>query len=291
MTAVPSQKDLWSRIERLERQVGNLQRQSTLSSASISGGNLTIRRGGSLRVIDGGSIVGEGGGNLNWDGNASFGGDTSIGGNLGITGTTTIGGNTSVTGSLTTSGDTTLGGTLEVTGDTEISGSLDVTGTTHIGSDLTIDGNTEILGNTYLGGTVTYGPGNRPPRIAADSANAADWQATDGATIVSLSIPRPDNYSNATVLAQASGFYQADIDIARACHPGFNLRIEGTDFQISRVPDNFSTYWIVGTFNREVSGSGPVEVSVRTILGPDCDLSAAEPTNRMYLGAVVVFTE
>lgn len=79
--------------------MAQLQRTSTLSSASISEGNLTIRRGGNLRVIDGGSIIGEGDGDLEWEGDASFGGEldvtgeTHIGGDLLIDGNTTLGGN------------------------------------------------------------------------------------------------------------------------------------------------------------------------------------------------------
>lgn len=87
MGGVPRSNDLGSRIDRLERAVANLQRQSTLSSASISEGNLTVRRGGSIRVIDDGSIIGEGTGELDWAGDAHFGG------NLLIDGDTTLGGN------------------------------------------------------------------------------------------------------------------------------------------------------------------------------------------------------
>ena len=87
MGAVPQNKDLYARLERLERAVNNMQRQSTLASASISEGNLTVRRGGNIRVIDGGSITGEGEGNLDWEGDAHFGGDLTIDGD------TTLGGN------------------------------------------------------------------------------------------------------------------------------------------------------------------------------------------------------
>src|SRR5690625_2420953 len=87
MGAVPQNKDLYARLERLERAVNNMQRQSTLSSASISEGNLTVRRGGNIRVIDGGSITGEGDGILDWEGDAHFGGNLTIDGN------TTLGGN------------------------------------------------------------------------------------------------------------------------------------------------------------------------------------------------------
>lgn len=87
MGSVPQNQDTMARIARLERTVSNLQRQSTLSSASISEGNLTVRRGGSIRVIDDGSIVGEGTGVLDWEGDAHFGG------NLVIDGDTTLGGN------------------------------------------------------------------------------------------------------------------------------------------------------------------------------------------------------
>lgn len=56
MAGVPRRTDLGSRLERLERAVAQLQRTSTLSSASISEGDLTVRRGGNIRVIDGGNI-------------------------------------------------------------------------------------------------------------------------------------------------------------------------------------------------------------------------------------------
>src|SRR5699024_2086738 len=56
VAGVPRRTDLGSRLERLERAVAQLQRTSTLSSASISEGDLTVRRGGNIRVIDGGNI-------------------------------------------------------------------------------------------------------------------------------------------------------------------------------------------------------------------------------------------
>lgn len=92
MGGVPRSNDLGSRLDRLERAVSNLQRRSTLSSASISEGNLTVRRGGSIRVIDDGSIIGEGTGVLDWEGPASFGGDTEISGDLEVSGSTYLGG-------------------------------------------------------------------------------------------------------------------------------------------------------------------------------------------------------
>lgn len=61
----PQRNDLGSRLGRLEAAVSALQKQSTLSSASIGEGGLTIRRGGSIR--------GEGGGLLDWSGAARFG--------------------------------------------------------------------------------------------------------------------------------------------------------------------------------------------------------------------------
>lgn len=87
MANIPERTDTGSRIDRLERAVRKMQTQSTLSSASISEGNLTIRRGGSLRIIDGGSILGEGEGSIDWEGDAHFGGDLSITGDTAITGT------------------------------------------------------------------------------------------------------------------------------------------------------------------------------------------------------------
>lgn len=86
MTSVPSAKDSESRLLRLERAVRALERRSTLGSASISGGNLTVRGGGSIVVRDGGGLTGLGDGNLDWDGDAHFGG------NLLIDGDTTLGG-------------------------------------------------------------------------------------------------------------------------------------------------------------------------------------------------------
>lgn len=85
MTGVPRSNDLGSRLERLERAVGILQRQSTLTSASIGSGGLTVRDNGSIRGI--------GTGLLDWQGPADFGGDTHIGGDLVIDGNTALGGN------------------------------------------------------------------------------------------------------------------------------------------------------------------------------------------------------
>ncbi len=266
MGGVPRSNDLGSRLDRLERAVSNLQRQSTLSSASISEGNLTIRRGGSLRVIDGGSIVGEGEGSLDWEGDAHFGGDTDIGGDTTISGGTHISGDTDISGKLT------------------VSSQAELLGNTHIGGNLTIDG------TTYLGGQLTYGPGNRPALVDANAAQASGWQATNNGTIVSTSIPRPSGYSTVVVMAQANGFYSADFDVPRSDIPAFVIRINGTDSPIiARTPDNFETYWIVGAFTRKFSGSGAVNVSVRSYTGPN--LSPASPENRLHLGAVAVFTE
>lgn len=72
MGGVPRSNDLGSRLDRLERAVSNLQRQSTLSSASISEGNLTIRRGGNIRVINGGSISVHDGGDIVLEDNGVF---------------------------------------------------------------------------------------------------------------------------------------------------------------------------------------------------------------------------
>lgn len=142
MGGVPRSNDLGSRLDRLERAVSNLQRQSTLSSASISEGNLTVRRGGSIRVIDDGSIIGEGTGVLDWEGPASFGGDTEI------------------------SGD------LTVSGDTDIVGGLDVSGTTRIGGNLTIDGNTRLEGN------LTFGDDSIPPAALSRRTEARTFSGT-----------------------------------------------------------------------------------------------------------------
>lgn len=224
MGGVPRSNDLGSRLVRLERAVGNLQRQSTLSSASISEGNLTVRRGGSIRVIDGGSIIGEGEGVLDWEGDAHFGGN------------------------LTAEGD------------------------------------------TYLGGVVTYGPGNRPSVVDADAVQETGWQATNNGTIASLSIPWAANRSTAVVMAQANGFYQADFNVPRSDLPAFEIIINGTvSPPIARTPDNFDTYWLVGAFNRKFTGSGSVNVSVRTRTGNQ--LSPGYPDNRIYLGATAVFIE
>lgn len=86
MGGVPRSNDLGSRLTRIERAIRDLQRNSTLNSASISEGTLTIRRGGRIRVIDNGSIIGEGTGVIDWAGDAHIGGDTHIDGN------TTLGG-------------------------------------------------------------------------------------------------------------------------------------------------------------------------------------------------------
>ncbi len=162
MGGVPRSNDLGSRLDRIERAIRDLQRNSTLNSASISEGTLTIRRGGRIRVIDNGSIIGEGTGVIDWAGDASFGGDTFIGGS------TTISGDTAITGDTEVSGDLDVSGDMEVNGRIDVSGPAELTGNTHIGGNLTIDG------NTTLGGTLTYGPGNRPDQVAADSTNATN---------------------------------------------------------------------------------------------------------------------
>lgn len=60
MGAVQPNRDLFSRVEMLERQVAAMERTTTLTSASISEGDLTVRRGGSIRLVDRGSLsVGE----------------------------------------------------------------------------------------------------------------------------------------------------------------------------------------------------------------------------------------
>lgn len=159
MGGVPRSSDLGSRLDRLERAVSNLQRQSTLSSASISEGNLTIRRGGSLRVIDGGSIIGEGEGNLDWEGPASFGGDTGIGGDLAITG------NTEISGELNVTGDS------EINGELEVNGRAELLGNTHIGGNLVIDGTTRLEGN------LTFGPGSIPPSALSSRTEARTYSS------------------------------------------------------------------------------------------------------------------
>lgn len=98
MAGVPRSNDYESRIQRLERAVGILQRQSTLTSASIGEGGLTVRDNGEIRGI--------GTGKLDWNGPAHFGGNTDIGGQLDVTG------NTHISGNLLIDGDTTLGGHL-----------------------------------------------------------------------------------------------------------------------------------------------------------------------------------
>lgn len=285
MTATPDNKDVYSRLERLERAVGNLQRQSTLSSASISGGNLTVRRGGSIRVIDGGSLIGEGDGTLDWEGNAHFGSDLLIDGNTNIEGTLGIGSNTTITG------DTSVTGQLDVTGPTELGGNTDITGELTVAGDTDITGDLTVSGNTFLGGSLTYGAGNRPDVVDSALDEETNWQATNGGTVVSVSVPRPAGYGNATVIAQANGFYNAGPTTARACFPRFDMRIASTDFQLGRIPDNSNTMWITGGFSSIVTGTGPVNVSVRTVIGPTCTADPATSTNRMYLGVVVVFSE
>lgn len=94
MAGVPRSSDFAARILQLERAVSVLQKQSTLTSASIGEGNLTIRHGGSLIVTDGGSIIGEGTGTLDWEGNAHFGGNLVVDGNTTLGGNLTFGDNT-----------------------------------------------------------------------------------------------------------------------------------------------------------------------------------------------------
>lgn len=270
MTAVPSQKDLWSRIERLERQVGNLQRQSTLSSASISGGNLTIRRGGSLRVIDGGSIVGEGGGNLNWDGPASFGGNTAIGGNLDITGTTLIGGDTSVTGSLSTRGDTTLGG------------ELDINGTTHIGGDLTIDG------DTTLGGNLEFAPGAIPPEALATRTEAtthtySETVNSSNSYSVSTSVSVPSWAASASCIAVSSVFGELTGDATRI---GARTSIDGDVGEFTYGISYVSQLSIPSVHGRDFSPSGSFTVEVSGGATP----TASTPNWEVSIVVTTVFT-
>lgn len=72
MSGTPRRTDLGSRIDRLEKEMAAMQRTSTLTSASISEGGLTIRRGGNLTVRDGGNVE------LVDDGTFRIGKDASI---------------------------------------------------------------------------------------------------------------------------------------------------------------------------------------------------------------------
>lgn len=65
MGSTPKNNDMMARLNRLEKRVSAMERTSTLTSASISEGDLTIRRGGNLRVIDGGNFDLRDGGDFN----------------------------------------------------------------------------------------------------------------------------------------------------------------------------------------------------------------------------------
>lgn len=210
MSGVPRSNDLGSRLERLERAVGELQRQSTLTSASIGSGGLTVR--------DNGSIRGLGTGLFDWNGDMIIGGDT------------------------------------------------------------------------YFGGEVTYGPGNRPTLVDANVNSVANFQATNNGTVVSLTIPWPAGYSTVVVTSQVNGFYLANDTVPNSDLPGFYVRINGNESPpMARNRDNFSTFWIVGGHVRKFTGSGSVIVQVITKTG--VNLSPAYPENRMFLGATAVFIE
>lgn len=128
------------------------------------------------------------------------------------------------------------------------------------------------------------------PIIDSETDETSGWQATNGGTVASVSFTWPSNKDTVTIMAQMSGFYQADAGTPLSDRPAFHIRIGGTDSPVQpRVPDNMDTYHLVGAFNRKYTGSGTATVQVRTQTGPT--LSPAVPANRMYLGAIAVFTD
>lgn len=126
------------------------------------------------------------------------------------------------------------------------------------------------------------------PVVMSQAVDETQWQATNNGTIASISLPRPEGKTRATVLAQINGFYQADFDIPRSDLPAFRIRIGAQESTPQvRAPDNMDTFHIVGSFTRELNAAATVGVSVRTYTGPQ--LSPAYPENRIYLGVIAIF--
>lgn len=78
-------------IATVARQLEEVQRGSPLRSGGVGAGGIVVK-GGSIRI--------EQGGNLEVDGAATFGGDTTVGGDLDVTGDATFSGSMAVTGTL-----------------------------------------------------------------------------------------------------------------------------------------------------------------------------------------------
>lgn len=137
------------------------ERGSPLRAGGVGAGGIVVK-GGSIRI--------ENGGNLEVDGAATFGGDTTIGGAIDVTGPAAF------------SGDTTIGGTLDVTGAARILGTLELPA--------------GIIGNDALASPVL-------PAVAGASASIVAFAAT-ATVVVAASVTIPAGVTKALVMAVAT---------------------------------------------------------------------------------------
>ena len=157
----------------VSRRLEEAERGSPLRAGGVGAGGIVVK-GGSIRILEGG--------NIEVDGEATFGGDTTIGGAIVVTGPATIGGGLDVTGRAGFTGNTTIGGALDVTGAARILGTLELPA--------------GIIGNDALASPVL-------PAVAGASSSIVSFSTTP-TVVVAASVTIPAGVTRALVMAIAT---------------------------------------------------------------------------------------